>query len=142
MSLSFDLEGAELYQSGSQRIRVMSERWVELHQYCPACGYRHLRRLANNLPVADFLCEDCGEQFELKSKGGRLGRKIADGAYRTMIERITSDANPNFLLLSYSKLGRKREPIPTFPGFSVGADTAAGLLDQRCRHGRVLIRGA
>ena len=36
----------------------------------------------------------------------------------------------------------KRKPIPTFPDFAVGADIASGLLGQRCRHGRVLIRGA
>ena len=32
-----------------------------------------------------------------------IGKKIADGAYSTMIERITSDSNPDLFLLQYSK---------------------------------------
>lgn len=103
MSLLFDLEGTEAYRSGSQKARVMTERWVLGNQYCPACGSSPLSGFANNRPVADFACGSCGEQFELKSKTGVIGRKIADGAYRTMIERISSDSNPNFLFLSYSK---------------------------------------
>jgi type II restriction enzyme len=103
MSLLFDLTGTEAYRSGSQKARVMTERWVLGNQYCPACGCSPLTSFVNNSPVADFMCGNCGEQFELKSKRGAIGRKIADGAYRTMIERITSDTNPNFLFLSYSK---------------------------------------
>ena len=82
----------------------MTERWVLGNQYCPACGSSPLTGFANNRPVADFACGNCGEQFELKSKNGAIGRKVADGAYRTMIERITSDSSPNFLFLSYSKV--------------------------------------
>jgi type II restriction enzyme len=39
----------------------------------------------------------------LKSKGGALGNKIVNGAYGTMIERLNSDNNPNFFLLTYEK---------------------------------------
>jgi len=79
----------------------MSERWLGSNQYCPACGCFPLKNYANNKPVADFFCGDCGEQFELKSQRGRIGRTVADGAYRTMIDRITSNTNPSFLFLSY-----------------------------------------
>ncbi len=62
-----------------------------------------MKSYENNRPVADFICELCNEQYELKSQCGRIGRTIADGAYRTMIDRITSNSNPNFLFLSYNK---------------------------------------
>ena len=32
-----------------------------------------------------------------------MGHKITDGAYGTMIERITSNNNPDFFFMSYSK---------------------------------------
>lgn len=32
-----------------------------------------------------------------------MGRKIVDGAYSTMIERLNSNSNPNFFMLNYDK---------------------------------------
>lgn len=55
----------------------------------------------NNQAVADFFCPNCGNEYELKSKNGSIGRKIADGAYDTFIKRITSNNNPDFFVLSY-----------------------------------------
>jgi type II restriction enzyme len=81
----------------------MSEFWFSRNQFCPACGCHAIKTYENNRPVADFFCENCGEQFELKSKSGKIGRKIADGAYRTMIDRISGSANPNFIFLSYDR---------------------------------------
>lgn len=101
MQLEFDLRKAEGYKSKSQIARVLTEAWVKTNAYCPNCGQDYLNDFANNQPVADFFCNTCQEQFELKSKKGNAGRKIVDGAYRTMIERISSDNNPNFFLLSY-----------------------------------------
>lgn len=37
-----------------------------------------------------------------KSKEGNVGRKINDGAYATMIDRITSITNPELFVLQYS----------------------------------------
>lgn len=45
----------------------------------------------------------CHNEYELKSKDGVLGNKVNDGAYETMIERITGNNNPDFLFMSYSK---------------------------------------
>ncbi len=54
--------------------------------------------------VADFYCKTCSEQFELKSKNGlKVGNKIVDGAFKTMIKRIDSEDNPNFFFLTYDK---------------------------------------
>lgn len=103
MNLSFDLKLAEGYKSNSQKARVLTENWVLSNSYCPNCGTLPLNDFYNNKPVADFYCKSCTEEFELKSKGGKLTNKITDGAYSTMIARINSVNNPNFFFLTYSK---------------------------------------
>lgn len=105
MNLSFNLKLAEGYQSNSQIARVLTENWVLDNSYCPSCGDLPLNEFENNRPVADFYCKKCSEEFELKSKGGKLTNTITDGAYSTMIERISSENNPNFFFLTYSKIG-------------------------------------
>lgn len=105
MNLQFDIDLIESYKSNSQKIRVLTEDWVERYQYCPVCGNVVLKHFTANKPVADFYCEKCASQFELKSKeskSGNLGKQITDGAYQTMIERITSFDNPNFFFLTYN----------------------------------------
>ena len=62
-----------------------------------------MAEFTNNKPVADFYCANCNEQYELKSKQAKLSNIINDGAYDTMIERISSDNNPNFFFLTYSQ---------------------------------------
>ena len=103
MNLSLTASLASNYHSQRQVARVMTESWVGSNMYCPRCGNLTIRHFANNRPVADFYCESCGNEFELKSKSGKFGRKVADGAYNTMIERITSNHNPDFFFMSYSK---------------------------------------
>lgn len=104
MDLCFNTTLANPYKSASQKIRIMSEAWVAEHMYCPCCGNERIVKLSNNRPVADFFCENCQEIFELKSKNGLIGKKIADGAYETMIERITSNQTPSLLILQYADL--------------------------------------
>ena len=88
--------------SNSQRMRVMTERWVGSSIFCPNCG-NSLYNFENNKPVADFYCQTCAEEYELKSKHGKIGSIIVDGAYSTMIERLVSNNNPNFFFLTYDK---------------------------------------
>lgn len=102
MNLSFNETLGEQYRNKSQKIRVMSESWIEENMFCPCCGNSHLFRLKNNEPVADMKCDNCGELFELKSKEGKIGKKINDGAYTTMLRRITSITNPELLVMQYS----------------------------------------
>jgi len=101
MKLLFNKRIAQPYHSVSQKVRVMAEDWVNQEIFCPSCGC-DIKHYENNRPVADFFCLDCQEEFELKSKNGSIGNKIVDGAYRTMIERLQSDNNPNFFLLNYN----------------------------------------
>src|SRR4030067_3772327 len=101
MKLSLNTKLANKYKSPSQRARVLTEGWVDDSVFCPNCGHTDIERYENNRSVADFYCKGCGEDYELKSKQGGFGQKIVDGAYRTMLERLTGVNNPNFFLLNY-----------------------------------------
>ncbi len=100
MDLSFEVQRAASYASASQKIRVLSERWVGDHVYCPNCGHCRINRYAHNRPVADFVCPICREDYELKSHR-KPTAKLVDGAYRTMVERLKTNRNPNLFLLNY-----------------------------------------
>lgn len=93
---------AEGYKSNSQKARVITENWVDNNMFCPICGNINISRLENNKPVADFYCQKCNQQYELKSKNTKNISKIVDGAYATMIDRITSHNNPHLFCMSYS----------------------------------------
>ncbi|OGF69823.1 restriction endonuclease [Candidatus Giovannonibacteria bacterium RIFCSPLOWO2_02_FULL_45_14] len=101
MNLTFDRKLSKNYKSASQKVRVLTEDWVDKTIFCPNCGHLDIDKYPNNQPVADFYCSNCREEYELKGKQNTLGVKIVDGAYRTMLERLTSSNNPNFFLLSY-----------------------------------------
>ena len=103
MNLKFNSQLADSYKSQRQIVRVLTENWVKQNSYCPNCGCENINEYPNNQPVADFFCKTCNEDFELKSKDGKLGKKIVDGAYSVMIERINSPNNPNFFFLTYNK---------------------------------------
>jgi len=102
MNLNFNKELAIGYNSNSQIARVLTESWVKINSYCPSCGEKPLSDFENNRPVADFYCIKCSEEFELKSKSGKFSSTITDGAYDSMLKRITSDTNPNFFFLTYN----------------------------------------
>ncbi|MFH1783466.1 MAG: DpnI domain-containing protein [bacterium] len=104
MELHFNIKLAQRYRSPSQKVRVLTEDWVASQIFCPSCGYT-IRSYSHNKPVADFYCPNCNEEFELKSKKDTIGRKIVNGAYKTMIDRLLSRNNPNFFLLNYELKG-------------------------------------
>lgn len=101
MNFSFDLSLVKGYKSPPQIARVLTESWVNSQLYCPHCGYPHLSHFKNNLPVQDFYCKNCNHIYELKSKKGAFGSVIVDGAYETMMEKITARCNPDFLFMNY-----------------------------------------
>lgn len=103
MNLHFGNLSTNGYHSSSQVARVLTETWVADNMFCPRCGNLHINRFPNNRPVADFYCPKCKNEYELKSKNGRIAHKVNDGAYETMIQRITSNQNPDFFFMSYSK---------------------------------------
>lgn len=94
-------EDAAVFRGPTQNARVLSEGWVAGHLFCPACGAERLSPFPNNSPVADFGCVRCGEEFELKAKKGRLGRKVVDGALSAMTARLAAANNPSLLVMGY-----------------------------------------
>ncbi len=100
MQLTFNTNLSTQYKSQSQKIRVLTESWVKNEIFCPNCG-NPVSEYQANKPVGDFYCSNCSEDYELKSKKNSLGKKILDGAYKTMLERLQSDTNPNFFFLNY-----------------------------------------
>ena len=115
MNILFDDSIIENYRSGAQIARVLTENWVNQNMYCPRCGNLHIKHFENNRPVADFYCPVCQNEYELKSKNGALVNKINDGAYSTMIARITSNENPDFFFMSYSKQELKVKDLVFIP---------------------------
>lgn len=102
MNLNLRKELTDRYHSKSQLARVLTEDWMLRNMFCPCCGEREIKHFVNNKPVADFFCSQCNAQYELKSKNGKISRKVSDGAYETMVERITGRENPDFFFMSYS----------------------------------------
>lgn len=76
MNFNFNTELVSNYKSNSQKIRVMSEHWVSQNIFCPSCGNTRIANLDNNMPVADFKCDRCGEIYELKVKIKKLAKKL------------------------------------------------------------------
>ena len=108
-------EDATPFTSGSQKARVWTEGWVLRQMYCPSCGNRPLTDFTNNKPVADFFCALCKEEFELKSKKSGFGKKVTDGAYATMMERLRSDSVPSLMLMRYNADTRMVRDLSVIP---------------------------
>lgn len=96
-------EASAPYEAQTQKARFWSEGWVASQLYCLNCGAPKLSQLPNNSPVGDFRCPACSEEYEVKSKAGKIGGSIVDGAYRSMMERLAADNNPSLVVLGYDK---------------------------------------
>ena len=116
MDIRLDSQLGDGYKSSSQRIRVITESWAVDNVFCPYCG-SGVSHFENNRPVADFYCHECAEEYELKSLGRVIGDKINDGAYETLIKRIKSSNNPNFLFLHYDKDSLKVKDLIVVPKY-------------------------
>lgn len=62
-------------KSPSQIAKVLTENWILSESYCPCC-LGDLTQAPPNAKVLDFGCENCGLDFELKSKKHTLGKKL------------------------------------------------------------------
>ncbi len=92
----------DIYKSNSQRMRVLTENWMGHNMFCPACLNLSISQFPNNMPVADFFCPKCNEQFQLKSQKTNFSKRILDGAYKLMIESVRKNTRPNFFLMKYN----------------------------------------
>ncbi len=102
MLLSLDTNLAVGYKSKSQIARRISEQWGLDNLYCSACNSNHLTQSPNNTPAIDFVCPQCQETYQLKSRATWSDHKIADADYQKMIAAVGSGTSPNLLVLHYS----------------------------------------
>ena len=63
------------------------------------------------------MCPNCQEQFELKSHAQPKVRKIVDGAYGTMMERLRAAGNPNLFLLQYDRAALRVRNLIVIPKY-------------------------
>ncbi|MGV8177041.1 MAG: DpnI domain-containing protein [Candidatus Bilamarchaeaceae archaeon] len=91
------------YKSPSQQAGNSSEAWFSTNMYCPCCLNEKVAKFRNNQKATDFLCEICRNDFQLKASKTRFGKRVNDGAYKTMMQFILSNQTPNFFLMHYSK---------------------------------------
>jgi type II restriction enzyme len=103
LNLGFE-EAPTPFEHGGQRARIWTEHWVSNRLFCPNCGAERMSQFAGNRPVADFYCPVCREEYELKSQKHRFGPNIADGAFRTMCERLSQANNPSLILMNYDPI--------------------------------------
>lgn len=96
-------EVIEKYKSNSQKARVLTENWFTREMYCPCCLNLHVRDLPNNNKGSDFLCDNCKNEFQLKSSKSKFSGRVVDGEYNTMKNIILGNKSPNFFLLNYSE---------------------------------------
>jgi type II restriction enzyme len=103
MHLTLNAPLALSYASPPQRARVLTEDWVKRQVYCPNCGNISIEQYANNSRAADFFCEVCKEDYELKSQRNRFSLRVNDGAYGSVMQRLREGRTPNLLLLNYTQ---------------------------------------
>lgn len=100
MNLEMNQSLAFGYKSPSQIAKRLTEDWILNNGYCPACQAGLIQSKANS-KVLDFTCVSCTNGFELKSKKGNYAKKVTDGAYSAMMERIVENNSPHFFFLGY-----------------------------------------
>ena len=94
---------ADGYKSLSQKARVVTETWGAENFFCPNCPSTSLSQTPKGFKAIDYVCPDCQQPFQLKSKDSPIGHKVLDGAYGAMMQAITEDRTPNFFLLQYDR---------------------------------------
>lgn len=101
MNLDFNLDKAHGYKSPSQIARVLTEDWGERNLFCASCEQNRLKVAPDNTAVFDFVCDNCHEIYQLKSRRMPLGDKVLDAAYGPMVDSIKRNKAPNLFLLHY-----------------------------------------
>ena len=91
----------EGYKSNSQIARRLTENWGTNNLFCPSCRQPKLAPYSNNNPVADYSCQRCKGEFQLKSQKTPFGKRITDGEYHQMMDSIRKLTRPNFFFLKY-----------------------------------------
>lgn len=106
---------------GAQRIRVLSEGWLGRFGYCPDCD-AGLEKARNNAKAHDFSCIGCGAEFELKCTSVAEPRRLVNGAYCALVDRLNSENNPHLFVLSYKKPTEDVSALEVIPSYFFTSD--------------------
>jgi type II restriction enzyme len=102
VNLSCDVSLAADYHSASQQARVLSEAWFAQNAYCLACDTDSLKQTSANTKATDFVCPKCKQRYELKAFQRRPHGSLVDGAFESMMARITAGTAPTLCLLEHT----------------------------------------
>jgi type II restriction enzyme len=102
MNLTCDVSLAANYKSSSQQARVISEGWFLKNVYCLACDADEVRKTPANTKATDFVCPKCKHHYELKAFKRRPLRSLPDGAFKSMMQLVTSGEAPTLCLLEHT----------------------------------------
>jgi type II restriction enzyme len=103
MNLTMPGDLANSYKNPAQQARVVTESWGAENLYCPVCDSDRLGRSAPNREAIDYVCPQCEELFQLKSRSTALAVKIVDAAYNAMRNAIVTGHTPNLFALHYDR---------------------------------------
>jgi type II restriction enzyme len=106
------------YKSPTQQARVITESWMSNHGYCAAC-LSPLTPAANNAKAVDFACSSCAIQYQLKSSKTKIGMRVPDGAYETMLSAVRGDTCPALVLMHYRKIDWTVRDLIIIPSFAL-----------------------
>jgi type II restriction enzyme len=102
MNLTCDVSLAVNYKSSSQQARVISEGWFARNVYCLACDADSVKQTRANTKATDFVCPKCTHRYELKTFHRRPHGSIVDGAFKSMMQLVTSGIAPTLCLLEHT----------------------------------------
>lgn len=102
MNLQMSSKISSKYKSQLQIVGVISENWAKQNLYCASCTSNYLNKTTVNTPVFDFICEECGVKYQLKSSRKFDQNRIPDAGYDAMISAIKKNDLPNLLIMQYS----------------------------------------
>ena len=103
MNLNCDITLAANYKSASQQARVISEGWFLKNVYCLACDADSVKQTRANTKATDFVCPKCTHRYELKTFHRRPHGSLVDGAFESMMQRVTSGTAPTLCLLEHTE---------------------------------------
>ena len=118
MNLLMPGDLAAKYRNPSQQIRAVSEAWGGKNIYCPNCPTPVLSPTRTGAQVVDFVCPHCSLSFQLKSQKSKLGKRINDGAYKSMMEFILGGRTPHFYFLHYDRPSWTVRDLLFIPNFA------------------------
>lgn len=106
----------EHWKSQARIAGESGEIWCRKNLDCPFCG-GELQDYETNYPVKDFECEDCQEDFQLKTSKSfnpDSGTSITSSSFEKWYKAIQKDNQPHLLVMKYKlrdvcKLSKKVE---------------------------------